>query len=111
MPIIDRKGLPEPRLAREAVEVAELGGSVTVRGITLRERMRLRAIAGSREPGVAESFVDELLALTVLDCSDAPVFTAAQWDVWGTDKVASYGLLVEKAMELGGFNGAAAKKD
>jgi hypothetical protein len=111
MALIKRDAVPPPKLKREAVEIAELKGSVIVRGVTLRERLRLREMARSDAAGAGDDFVSSLLALVVLDADDKPLFTAEQWDTWGTDKPASFGALLDKALELGGFNGSASKND
>jgi hypothetical protein len=109
MALINREQVADPALRSEAVELEPLGGSVIVRGLKLSERLRLRNSAG--EGGSAERFTAELLAVAVVDGDRRPLWTAEQWDVWGSEHPKHYGALVEKALSLGGFDGAAAKND
>lgn len=105
--LIDRNKIEPPTLRREAVSVPSLGGDVCVRGLKLSERLTLRGLA--RAGGNGEEFLAELLAICVVDTNGEPVFTAEQWDTFGSEHTAEYGELVDKAMSLGGFDGAAAK--
>jgi hypothetical protein len=74
-----------PTLPEEVVSVPELGGEVLVRGLDLKQRMTLSHSFRTKP----DAFVDfghlaPLLALTVLDADDQPLFTEAEWAAWGS---------------------------
>lgn len=110
MAVLSRDSVFAPTLRRETVPVPSLNGDVIVRGLKLSERLRLRGLAqdaaGSANP---DRFVSELLAVAVVDADGNPFWSADEWDIWGSGQVADYGVLVDKALQLGGFDGAAAK--
>lgn len=75
MPVLKKKDVRRPVLARETVQVNALGGEVVVRGMTLAER--LRASQAQDYAGVAMT-----LASCVLDADDEPVLTQAEWEAF-----------------------------
>lgn len=110
MALLKRGNVTGPTLRKETVPVPSLGGDVVVRGLMLSERLGLREKAqAAKEAGGGDRFVAELLACSVVDADGHPLFTAEQWDIWAADHPAEFGALIDKSMELGGLDGAAAK--
>lgn len=110
MALLKRDNVTAPTLRKETVPVASLGGEVIVRGLMLSERMMLREKAhAARESGGGDRFIAELLACAVIDEDGKPLFSAEQWDIWAAANPAEYGALIDKAIDVGGLDGAAAK--
>lgn len=113
---IDRNQVPAPEVPREEIEVPELGGSVTVRGLLLTERLRissLRAADAAPRPGETDdeakaradtASVPRLLALTVLASDGQPLWSEAQWQAFGAQHFATALGLFNAAMRLSGFD-------
>jgi hypothetical protein len=117
MAVIKRQDVPDPVLPKETVEVEALGGEVVVRGLLLTEYLDLKAsIAAAAKGSVADrsgvhAVLPVLLAITVLDADEQPVFTQQEWQVFGAKHASQAIALFNVAWELSGFNQAAAVKN
>ncbi len=109
MALLKKSQIASPVLPREAVDVAELGGEVVVRGLLFSERLALFSRVGGDGKAYAE--IPELLALTVLDADDAPVFTAAEWEQFGAKHMEAMLRLFGIAKRLSGLDAEAAAKN
>lgn len=117
MALIERSAAPvPPSLPREAVPVAELGGDVIVRGMLLSERMALSAMSADLadvKPGETPEQAQrragrEIVFFTLSHCvvlaDDAPLYTAAQWDAFGSQHPGAVLDLYKHARRLGGHD-------
>ena len=93
MSVLKRADIAPPTpLGREVVPVAELGGEVVVRGMTLTERLVVTATEGRVEQYGGIAFA---LSRCVLDADGEPLMSQDEWEAWGTDHVeAAIGLFV-----------------
>lgn len=103
---LKRDQIAPPALPMEAVEVPELGGEVIVRGLLLRDRLALV----DRDSGDAYDRIARMLAGTVVDADQKPIWSAAQWEEFGGAHPARALELFERARRLSGLDDAAAKK-
>jgi hypothetical protein len=92
-------------LPKETVQVDELGGEVIVQGLKLSERFEL---FGEKN---AETRSGRVLAVCVRDADGEPLMTMEEWEIWGATHFDAAARLVGKAMDLSGFNKAAAEKN
>lgn len=100
-----RRGeIKSPRLPKEAVEVASLGGEVIVRALTLTERLAL-----GRNDEAREAIPVTLLAQCVVDESGLPLFSRDDWEAFGAAHMDEAMRLVAVAMRLSGLDGDDAK--
>lgn len=104
-----------PQLAREPAELPD-GSQVFVRALRLTERLTIRRQVAelTAGKGLEESLVllvPRLLAVTVVDEADVPVFTAEQWDDYGAAHPAQTLELFNTASKLSGFDREAAEKN
>lgn len=101
---ITRDSVKPPTLPRETYHCAELGGAVTLRGPKASARIAVQHQARA-EASVAK-LAPIVLASSVLDAEDEPLFTAEQWDEWGGSKERfdAYVALFNAAMKLWGFD-------
>ena len=119
MTLLKMAQISAPTIKKEAVEVAALGGAVIVRGMLLSERLELSAMAShlrdTGPSGESESMADQrigrivvmhTLARTVILEDGDPVYTAAEWDLFGSDHPEAVFELHRKARELSGYNDA-----
>lgn len=108
--LIDRTKVGTPVLPKETVTVPGLDGDVIVRGLMLTERISLesqiQSVVADGEDA-AQLIVPRLLALTVLDKTEQPVFTSEQWQSFGSVYYVDACALFNVAMKLSGFNKAA----
>lgn len=85
MSVLKRADIAPPTpLGREVVPVAELGGEVVVRGMTLTERLVVTATEGRVEQYGGIAFA---LSRCVLDADGETLMTQDEWEAWGTDRV------------------------
>ena len=105
---VKKADVKKPVLPKEAVRVESMGGELVVRGLLFSERMALFAEAG--EGAQVMAYVPRLLAVTVLDADAKPVFTAEEWEVFGTGNEADMLALMQVALRLSGLQGEAVKK-
>ncbi len=75
---LKKASLPVPRVQKETVEVAALGGEVVVYGLGLADKLRFATWEGPRFSQMCEG-----LAVAVRDASGDPLWDAAAWDAWG----------------------------
>lgn len=96
MPIITRKAVIDklPLLKQAGVEVPELGGSVIVRGLMLRDRLNITL---KRE---STGIIAEVLAECVLGADQLPIFTADEWERFGAVHDDAATMLWEKIIDL-----------
>ncbi|MEO8153563.1 MAG: hypothetical protein ABI605_10875 [Rhizobacter sp.] len=110
MTLIKREQVAQPALRKEAVTVEALGGDVVVRELLLSERLAMRARAQEAEGDDVQGMV-RLLAYAVVDADGLPIFTQAQWDVFGAQHADAVNELFGKALTLSGYDGEAARKN
>lgn len=101
---LKRGEIKPPRLPKEAVEVASLGGEVIVRALTLTERLAL-----GRNDGAREAIPVALLAQCVVDETGLPLFARDEWEAFGAAHIDDAMRLVAVAMRLSGLDGDDAK--
>lgn len=109
MALLSKSQIASPVLPREAVDVVELGGEVVVRGLLFSERLALFSRVG--EDGKAFAEIPALLALTVIDAEDAPIFTAAEWEAFGAKHMETLLHLFAVAKRLSGLDAEVAAKN
>lgn len=78
---LDRSAITLPELPRADLDLPELGGEVTVRGLLLKDRMAL--FAGLRDDDAGFASMARLLHLTVVGPDDRPLLTEAEWERFG----------------------------
>jgi len=98
MAVILKDNVPPPSLPKEVVAVPELGEGieVIVRGLLLSDRVRLLNSSGI--------FVSQLLAYTVVDASNQPIYTEHEWEEFGARHFVRSIELFNKAKELSGLD-------
>lgn len=98
--------LPESQV----VPVPELGGDVVVRPLLLSDRL---ALAAQRVDGHAKDFAHfaGLLAMSVVDANNEPLFTRDEWEVWGARHYAATLKIWDVAYELSGLGQESAEKN
>lgn len=96
MPIITRQAVIDklPLLKQAGVEVPELGGSVIVRGLMLRDRLNITL---KRE---STGIIAEVLAECVLGADQLPIFTAPEWELFGAVHDDAATMLWEKIIDI-----------
>lgn len=110
MALVKRADAAPPELKREIVAVEALGGDVAVTELTLSDRLDFEAVLAqtkkvSKTATVAK-MVAHLLAPTVLDADDEPLFTVKQWQAFGGRHRDVTLELFNRAFRLSGFDGA-----
>lgn len=116
MTVISADGLAAPELPSEEHDCPPLGGAVRIRALLLSERLQLEsrlANAPKADDGstVANwAIVPEVLAATVVDAKDRPVYSVRRWDVFGSAHAELALALFNAAWRLSGMSGDAAKK-
>lgn len=109
---VRREDVQAPVLPEEVVPVPELGGDVLVRGLNLAQRMTLsHAFRTKPDAFVDFGHLTPLLALTVLDADDQPLFTEAEWAAWGAKNTAAAVHLWDVAWRLSDLDGKEAEKN
>lgn len=106
MAAIKRAQLPPPSFPKETVAIEVLGGEVVVWGLGLADKLRFATWDG---PRFAQMF--EALAVSVRDADGAPIWTADQWDAWGSKYVAEALRLFGVIEKLSGLTEAQAEKN
>ena len=107
--VISRDSLKPPTLPKETVACPELGGDVVIRGPLASARIALQRIA--TDDASIEKLAPVLLASSVVDADDRPLFTQEEWDAWGGANYPAYLNLFNVAMRLWGFDGEANRKN
>lgn len=126
MPVVKRGEVAAPTLPKQTVEVEALGGEVVVRGLTLVERLAvtnrlaaLRSAAKARADAgqpvdPAEDLnlvIPMMLARAVMDAEGEPLFTEAQWQVFGGRHQGQAMAVFNVAWDLAGLNEGATVKN
>jgi hypothetical protein len=109
MEVLKKSQIKPVMMTEEVVEVVELGGSVIVRSLGLAERMALSFAPNEGQKDFAH--MANLLAVSVLDGDHEPVFTAREWEAFGSKYLAAAVRLWDVAFRLADFNGAQAEKN
>lgn len=78
MTILSRKAVKLPPLRKKTVDVSELGGEVVLQALMLSDSLRISRIKDGHER------VKEILAVGVLADDGKPLWTAPEWDQWGS---------------------------
>lgn len=91
----------------------ELGGDVLVRGLGLAARVELSQEFRAASGPAARNFghLAPLLAVSVLDADDEPIFTAAEWEAWGSTNYTAALRLWDIAWRLSDLGGKEAEKN
>lgn len=97
MAILKRSEIQEPVLPRETVEVPELGGEVVVQGLLLSDRFEVF------DPGKSKRRESRILAATIRDADDQPLFSAEQWERFAASNFTAAMRLLDVASRLSGF--------
>lgn len=110
---IKRSAVIAPKLPEELVPVEGLGGDVLVRGLGLSARMDLAQKFKDKQDPASRNFghLAPLLAVSVLDAEDEPLFSAAEWEAWGVLNNAEFMKLWDIAWRLSDMDGAEAAKN
>jgi hypothetical protein len=103
---LKKSGLPVPRVQKETVEVAALGGEVVVWGLGLADKLRLATWEGQRFSQMCEG-----LAVAVRDASGDPLWDAAAWDAWGGQHLEDALKLWQAVERVSGMSEAQAEKN
>ena len=105
---LKKSEIKPPVLPKETHEVPELGGEIIVRGLLLSERLSL--FAEARE-GERFSHISRLLACVVVDAEGKPVFTAEEWEQFGSANFEAALRVFEIARRLSGLDAEAREKN
>lgn len=111
MPIL-KADIPAPLLPQEKIAaVPELGGDVIVRPLMLSDRLALAQ--EFRANGRPKDFahIASLLAYSIVDANHEQLFTADQWEAWGSVHTTAALELWDVAWGLSGLATDAAEKN
>ncbi len=100
MAVLKRGHFKHPALAREIVEVPELGGEVVVRGMTLSERLAFSDATsreGDEDGTLRFGNVARVLAWCVLDADGEPLLTREEWEAMGSVHLSACVRLFDRA--------------
>lgn len=98
MTVINRADVVAPVFPEEETFVAEFGGEVIVKALTLRERL---AMAEDEGDGAAR--MASMLHLCVVDVERQPIFTAEQWEIFASRHIDTVMRLWDTARSLSGL--------
>lgn len=100
--------LPKERLH----DVPELGGEVIVRPLMLSDRLALAQHPAFQTNGRPTEFkhIAALLEFAVVDANHEPLFSAEQWDAWGSQHIQAALALWDVAWQLSGLDTERSKK-
>lgn len=93
----------------QIVEVKELGGDVLVRAPGLSERMTLVFNRDTLASGFKH--LSPMLAVCVLDADEKPLFTATEWEDFGSQHLDAAMALYSVVYKLADFSGEEAAKN
>lgn len=99
MTVVNKANVPPPALPKQVVDVPELGGEVIVRGLLLSDRL-----AVYRKAKTDDLFISDLLACTVVDSENEPIYTKEQWEEFGSSNFNQSLKLYKVAKELSGLD-------
>lgn len=106
--LVKRADVQKPTLPEEVVPLPELGGDVLVRGLGLSARLALQS---DFECLSRFGHMMALLEVSVLDGDSKPIFTAAEWEAWGSKHTAAAMKLWDIAWRLSDLDGKEAAKN
>lgn len=121
MAVVKRSSVAAPTLPKQTVEVEALCGDVVVRGLLMTEYMHVvqrmgalvqaskarKAADGSAASVVGSemaSVMPALLAVAVLDADEQPLWTEAEWQIFGGKHPLQAVALFNVAWSLAGLN-------
>jgi hypothetical protein len=99
MTIINRSDVPLPVLPEEETYIAEFGGEVIVKALTLRERLAVGDVSGD-----GASRMLAMLHTCVVDVNREPIFTTEQWEVFAARHMDTIMRLWDIARALSGLD-------
>jgi hypothetical protein len=105
---LSKKDVKRPVLPRKTVEVPEMGGEVIVRGLLLKDRLAIADISGKDQDF---GRVSKVLAATVVDADDQPLYSIAEWEEFGAQHFAAAMRVFEVALEMSGFKAEVLEKN
>lgn len=106
---LTREQLKLATLPKEAVEVAELGGEVIVRGMTLSDRLEL--FSGINETGKRFVQIPRLLARSVIDPKGNPLLSEEEWEAFGGMHLEASLKLFDVVRRMSGLDTEAVEKN
>jgi len=106
MAALKRSQIPAPSFPKETAAVESLGGEVIVWGLGLADKLRFATWDGPRFGQMCEA-----LAVSVRDADGEPIWTAGQWDAWGSAHMADAMRLFGVIEKLSGLSEAQAEKN
>lgn len=106
MAALKRSQIPPPSFPKETVAVDSLGGEVVVWGLGLADKLRFATWDGPRFAQMCEA-----LAVSVRDADGERIWTAEQWDAWGSAHMADALRLFGVIEKLSGLSEAQAEKN
>lgn len=98
-----------PMLPSEEVDVPALGGKVRVQGLLLSARLSIFDDAEVRGKGFWH--IARLLSATVVDADGDPIFSEAEWEMFGGEHLDEAMVLYAVCRRLNGMDSAGAKKN
>jgi hypothetical protein len=108
MTMVKRGATAAPELRREIVAVDALKGDVAVTELSLTDRLEFEVAvrdSKSAKRSLARALMPQLLALSVLDADDEPVFSEKEWQAFGARHRDVTIQLFNTAFRLSGFDG------
>ena len=108
---IKKSEAPRFVLAEQIVPVPELGGDVLVRAPGLGDRMALSFAPQTESKSKGFAHLAPLLAVSVLDADDQPLYTVKEWEAFGSKHLDRACELWDIAFKLADFNGEQAAKN
>lgn len=105
MAVVRRSNIAAPTAPAETVEVEGIG-EVIVRGLLLRDRLRMAI----EDPDKPYANVSRMLAASVVDADHVELWTAEQWEAFGAAHWTECLKLWAIARRLSGMDGEEAEK-
>lgn len=102
---LKKSEVTRPVRRKETVQVDALGGEVIVQALLMRDRLELASMDGPKY-----GHVSEILARSVVDADGLSVYTAEEWEIFGTEHQQEAFQLLEVSQKLSGM-GAPEKKE
>jgi len=103
---LKKSDIKPPVLPKETVDVPELGGEVVVRGLLLRDRIAY-ALDKTGDMGRFSRF----LAASIYTGDGFPVYTAEEWEEFGSRNLDACLRLFQVARRLSGMDTEEAQKN
>lgn len=106
MAIVKKGDVSRPVRKEETVEIAELGGEVIVRQMTLP--LYLSVVRAGSEKGDPQ--LSKVLSECVVDSDRFPIFSEEEWDAWGIQHLDASIRLYNRIRDLSGIDEGQAEK-